>query len=104
MCSSRINAEMILKAFQTGADAVFIGGCHPGDCHYIDGNYRAKKRVDVLKRLLAHMGISERRLRLEWVSAAEGEKFSQTMRSLVDEITQLGPNPLHVKEGVTNER
>ncbi|HHN81808.1 MAG TPA: hydrogenase iron-sulfur subunit [Methanomicrobia archaeon] len=104
MCSSRINAEMILKAFQTGADAVFIGGCHPGNCHYVDGNYRTKKRIDVLKRLLSHMGIDERRLRLEWVSAAEGEKFSQTMQSLADEIEQMGPNPLHLTGGKTYER
>lgn len=94
MCSSRINAEMIIKAFQMGADAVFIGGCHPGDCHYVDGNYRTQKRVAVLQRLLGHMGIEPERLRLEWVSAAEGEKFSEVMSDLVTEITALGPSPL----------
>ncbi len=99
MCSSRINTEMIIKAFQTGADAVFIGGCHFGDCHYVDGNYRTKKRIDVLKRLLSHMGIEQERLRLEWVSAAEGEKFSKTMAEFTDTITSLGPSPLReIKE------
>ena len=94
MCSSRINAEMIIKAFQMGADAVFIGGCHPGDCHSVDGNYRTQKRVAVLQRLLGHMGIEPERLRLEWVSAAEGEKFSEVMNDLVTEISALGPSPL----------
>ncbi|MBN1786407.1 MAG: hydrogenase iron-sulfur subunit [Candidatus Methanofastidiosa archaeon] len=94
MCSSRINAEMIIKAFQTGADAVFIGGCHPGDCHYVDGNYRTKKRIDLLKRLIEHIGIEPERLRLEWISAAEGEEFAKTMKELRDDIKKLGPSPL----------
>jgi len=94
MCSSRINAEMIIKAFQSGADAVFIGGCHPGDCHYVDGNYRTKKRVDVLKRLIGYVGIDPKRLRLEWISAAEGEEFAETMRNFTEDVRKLGPSPL----------
>jgi len=94
MCSSRINAEMVIKAFQSGADAVFIGGCHPGDCHYVDGNYRTKKRIDVLKRLIGYVGIDPQRLRLEWISAAEGEEFANTMREFRDEVKKLGPSPL----------
>lgn len=94
MCSSRINAEMIIKAFQAGADAVFIGGCHPGDCHYVDGNYRTKKRIDVLKRLIGYVGIDPARLKLEWISAAEGEEFALTIKKFTDEVKKLGPNPL----------
>jgi len=94
MCSSRINAEMIIKAFQSGADAVFIGGCHPGDCHYVDGNFRTKKRVDVLKRLIGYVGIDPRRLKLEWISAAEGEEFASTIRKFTEEVREIGPNPL----------
>lgn len=94
MCSSRINAEMIVKAFQMGADGVFIGGCHPGDCHYVDGNYRTKKRIDVLTKLISYMGIEPERLRLEWVSASEGEIFSTVMADFENQIEKLGPNPL----------
>ena len=74
MCSGRLNPQFVLDAFRKGADGVLIGGCHPGDCHYVEGNYKALRRFRMLKRLLADMGIEEQRVRLEWISAAEGDK------------------------------
>ncbi len=97
MCSGRVDPEFILEAFERGADGVFIGGCHPGDCHYVNGNMRTRRRVEMLKKLLEQMGINPRRLRLEWVSATEGAKFARVMREFVDEIRQLGPSPLRRK-------
>ncbi|RLF38818.1 MAG: methyl-viologen-reducing hydrogenase subunit delta, partial [Thermoplasmata archaeon] len=73
MCSGRVDPEFVLDAFEKGADGVFIGGCHPGDCHYVSGNYRTRKRVIMMKKLLQEMGINPVRLRLEWVSATEGK-------------------------------
>lgn len=93
MCSGRVDAEFIIDAFEKGADGVFIGGCHPGDCHYVSGNYRARRRVKMMKKLLSQMGINEKRLRLEWVSATEGKKFADVLEEFVDEIKKLGPSP-----------
>ncbi|MCD6473652.1 MAG: hydrogenase iron-sulfur subunit [Thermoplasmata archaeon] len=91
LCSGRIDPEFILHAFRNGADGVFIGGCHPGDCHYIKGNYHARRRILLTKKLLKEMGINEKRLRLEWVSATEGRKFANVVSQFVEEIRQLGP-------------
>ena len=91
LCSGRIDPEFILHAFRNGADGVFIGGCHPGDCHYIKGNYHARRRILLTKKLLREMGINEKRLRLEWVSATEGRKFASVVSQFVEEIRQLGP-------------
>jgi len=91
LCSGRIDPEFILHAFRNGADGVFIGGCHPGDCHYIKGNYHARRRILLTKKLLKEMGINEKRLRLEWVSATEGRKFASVVSQFVEEIRQLGP-------------
>ncbi|KAA0002339.1 MAG: hydrogenase iron-sulfur subunit [Thermoplasmata archaeon] len=91
LCSGRIDPEFILHAFKNGADGVFIGGCHPGDCHYIKGNYHARRRILLTKKLLKEMGINEKRLRLEWVSATEGRKFASVVSQFVEEIRQLGP-------------
>jgi len=91
MCSGSVDPELILEAFREGADAVFIGGCHPGDCHYQSGNYKTLKRVMMLKRLLEQLGIKEERLRLEWISAAEGAKFAQVVREYTEQIRNLGP-------------
>ena len=91
LCSGRIDPEFILHAFRNGADGVFVGGCHPGDCHYIKGNYYARRRILLTKKLLKEMGINERRLRLEWVSATEGRKFATVVSQFVEEIRQLGP-------------
>lgn len=94
MCSGTIDPLYVMKAFQKGADGVFIGGCHIGDCHYQTGNHRAKKRVVIIKKILSYLGIDPRRVRLEWISAAEGQKFAQVMNDFVAEIKRLGPNPL----------
>jgi F420-non-reducing hydrogenase iron-sulfur subunit len=90
-CSGRVDPQHILWAFREGADGVLIGGCHPNDCHYQDGNYKTMRRVALLKPLLAQMGIEPERLRLEWISAAEGEKLVRVMTEFVDTVTKLGP-------------
>lgn len=91
MCSSRIDLQHILYAFKQGADAVFIGGCHPGDCHYVEGNYKTLRRTVLFKHMLEDLGISKDRLRLEWISAAEGRKFVEIMNKFTKQIQELGP-------------
>ena len=95
MCSGTIEPVYILEAFQKGADGVFIGGCHPGDCHYQAGNYKTMRKVILAKRLLSQLGISPNRLRLEWVSAAEGQRFAQVVTDFIEEVKELGPNSLN---------
>jgi F420-non-reducing hydrogenase iron-sulfur subunit len=90
-CSGRIDPQHVLWAFRNGADAVFIGGCHPGDCHYQNGNYKTMRRIPMIRRLMADMGIEAARLRLEWVSASEGDKFTKVIAQFVDEVRALGP-------------
>jgi len=92
MCSGRVDIQFILEALKKGVDGVFIGGCHPGDCHYEKGNYKALRRVLLLKRLLPQLGISPDRVRLEWVSAAEGNKFQEVVTDFTNQIRALGPN------------
>ena len=101
MCSSRVDPEHIIWAFRQGADGVLVGGCHPGDCHYQDGNYRTQARISLLKRLLDGFGIDRRRLRLEWISAAEGTKFAQVMDGFTEELRSLGPIELAAREMAT---
>lgn len=96
MCSARIDPEFILRAFSKGADGVVILGCHPADCHYIGGNYRARRRIALLRMVLEQYGFDPRRLRLEWVSASEGAKFQATITEFVNTIKELGPTPLVV--------
>lgn len=91
MCSGRVDPEFIMEAFRGGADGVMILGCHPGDCHYIEGNYNTLKRYNMLKPLLDQFNIEQDRLYLDWVSASEGEKFARVMGEMNDRITQLGP-------------
>lgn len=91
MCSGRVDPEFIMEAFQGGADGVMVLGCHPGDCHYIEGNYKTLKRYNMLKPLLDQFNIEQDRLYLDWVSASEGEKFARVMEEMNDRITQLGP-------------
>jgi len=91
MCTGRVDPTFILRAFQLGADGVLIGGCHPGDCHYQEGNFKAQRRVLLLKRVLRDFGVDERRLRLEWISAAEGEKFARVSNEFTEEVRGLGP-------------
>ena len=94
MCSGTIEPAYILEAFQKGADGVFIGGCHPGDCHYQAGNYKTMRKVILAKRLLSQLGMSPKRLRLEWVSAAEGQRFAQVVTDFIADIKRLGPADL----------
>ncbi len=89
MCSSRVDPEHILWAFKEGADGVFIGGCHPGDCHYQTGNYKTMRKILLLKKILKDFGIKEERLRLEWVSASEGKKFVEVMNHFTHRLKQL---------------
>lgn len=91
MCSGRVDSSFVMQAFSKGADGVIIFGCHPGDCHYQEGNYKAIRRYKMLKKLLQQFGIEEERLRLEWVSAAEGERFAKVIEETTNEIRKLGP-------------
>jgi F420-non-reducing hydrogenase iron-sulfur subunit len=91
MCSGRIDPQFVLDAFAKGADGVLIGGCHPGDCHYMEGNYKALRRVRLLKRMLRDMGIAEDRFRLEWISASEGEKVRTVVNDMTAKVRELGP-------------
>lgn len=91
MCSGRVDPAFVLKAFGLGADGVLIAGCHPGDCHYIDGNYKCMRRLPMTQRLIEAMGIDRRRLRLEWVSASEGGRFQQVISEFTEQVRALGP-------------
>jgi len=94
MCSGTIEPLYVVKALKEGADGVFIGGCHPGDCHYQNGNYKTQRRIVLLKRAISEIGLDPRRIRLEWVSAAEGQRFARIITEFTEEIKKLGPNPL----------
>jgi len=94
MCSTRISPQMVLRVLLEGADGVLIGGCHLGDCHYISGNYYTEKRFDIMIKMLQLVGLESERVRLEWISAAEGEKFSKVVTEFTTKIRDLGPNPV----------
>ena len=98
MCSARIDPEFILRAFAKGADGVMVLGCHPADCHYIGGNYRARRRIALIRLVLEQYGFDPKRLLLQWVSASEGEKFQTTVVNFVDVIKALGPTPVKSKK------
>jgi len=98
MCSGRVDPTFVLKAFKEGADGVLIAGCHPGDCHYQEGNYKCLRRYFLLKEVIKGFGINENRLRLEWVSASEGERFAEVVNKFTDQIRALGPSPLREKK------
>ena len=91
MCSGRLDPTFVVKAFKLGADGVIISGCHPGDCHYQEGNYKALRRVHLLKHLLKGFGIDPERLRLVWVSASEGECWAEICRDMTETIRSRGP-------------
>jgi len=91
MCSGRVDPTFVLKAFELGADGVLICGCHLGDCHYSEGNYKAARRMPLLQTMLEAFGIEPQRFRLEWVSASEGEKFASIVREMTAQIKELGP-------------
>ncbi|MFW6064430.1 MAG: hydrogenase iron-sulfur subunit [Candidatus Natronoplasma sp.] len=90
MCSSRVSPEHVFESFQEGADGVLIAGCHPGDCHYIDGNYKTMRKANLMKKMMKDFGLNPNRLRLEWVSSAEGGKFANLMKEMTEEIKELG--------------
>jgi F420-non-reducing hydrogenase iron-sulfur subunit len=92
MCSARVDPTFVIKALAEGADGVLICGCHPGDCHYVEGNYKAVRRFAALKRLLRAQGIEEDRVRLEWVSASEGARFAEIVNDMTEKTRKLGPS------------
>lgn len=91
MCSGRVDPAFIFKAFASGADGVLVSGCHPGDCHYIEGNYKTIARIPLVKKMLSQFGIEEDRLKLAFVSASEGEHWATTVNEFTERITELGP-------------
>lgn len=95
MCSGRVDPAFILDAFRRGADGVLICGCHPGDCHYIEGNYKCMRRMPMTQLLLQSFGIDKNRMRLEWVSASEGGRFQEVITEFTEQIRALGPLELH---------
>ena len=91
MCTGMVDPQYVIKAFLEGADGVLVSGCHPGDCHYINGNYKARRRVKLLREILPRFGIDERRLRLTWIGASDGIRFAETMHRLAAQLKSLGP-------------
>jgi len=91
MCSGRVNPMHVVAALQNGADGVLIGGCHPGECHYEQGNYLARRRITVLRKLLEYIGIDPRRVKMTWVSAAEGKKFADVVKKVTEDVREIGP-------------
>ncbi len=94
MCSGSVDPLYVLKALLEGADGVLVGGCHPGDCHYTNGNYKARRRITVLKSILRQIGLEDERVVLRWISASEGKRFADTVTEMVQKLKELGPNPL----------
>jgi F420-non-reducing hydrogenase iron-sulfur subunit len=93
MCSGMVHPNLVIDALTKGADAVLMCGCHPGDCHYQEGNLKAEKRAEAIRLMLADFGLEEERFRLEWVSTAEGARFAQVVRDLTEQVRKLGPSP-----------
>jgi len=93
MCSGMVHPNLVIDAFTSGADGVLMCGCHLGDCHYQEGNYKAEKRAEAIRLMLADFGIEEERFRLEWVSAAEGPRFAQVVREFTEQVQALGASP-----------
>jgi F420-non-reducing hydrogenase iron-sulfur subunit len=94
MCSGSVDPSYIIKALLSGADGVMIGGCHPGDCHYISGNYKARRRIVVMDSIFDTLGIEPKRLYLEWISASEGKKFAEKIGEFTETVRKLGPNTI----------
>lgn len=94
MCSGRVDPVIILEILTSGADGVIVTGCHPGDCHYVEGNLHEERKIKMLKKLLALTGLELGRLRLEWVSAAEGQRFAQIVTEFTEQVKKLGPSPV----------
>jgi len=94
MCSGSVDPVYVLRALLGGADGVIVGGCPPGDCHYVSGNYKARRRMAILKTILATLGLEDDRVWVRWISAAEGPKFAKTMNEITQAIKKMGPNPM----------
>ncbi len=93
MCSGAVDSVYILRALLEGADGVFIGGCHPGDCHYVSGNYKTRRRMVLFNAIMRSLGLDDGRVLLRWISAAEGKKFAETITTMTEELRQKGPSP-----------
>ena len=98
MCSGRVNPLMVVHAFREGADGVIIAGCHPGDCHYTQGNYFTRRRVALFRKFIEFFGINPERLVLSWVSASEGKRFADLMNEVTNKIRELGPLKNFIEE------
>lgn len=94
MCTGALDPIYVLRAFLEGADGILIAGCHPGDCHYLNGNYKARRRVALLKEILRELELEEDRVWLRWISASEGQRFADTVKEMVDYLKAKGPSPL----------
>jgi len=98
MCSGSVSPLYIFSAFRKGADGVLVSGCHPGDCHYIKGNYYARRRISLVKELLEFSGLEPERFQMSWVSAAEGRKYTEVISDFVDALKPLGPQQMLRRE------
>lgn len=96
MCSGMVHPNLVIDSLTKGADGVVICGCHPGDCHYLEGNLKAEKRAEAISLMLEDFGLEPERFRLEWVSASEGTRFAEVMREVVEQIRELGPSPYRI--------
>ncbi|MDO8577709.1 MAG: hydrogenase iron-sulfur subunit [Dehalococcoidales bacterium] len=99
-CSGRVNPLFIMRALRQGADGVLVSGCHPGDCHYLSGNYYARRKFTLLNSLLEHMGVEKGRVQFSWVSASESIKFAQLIKEVTECVKALGPRNKLVKAGL----
>jgi len=97
MCTGMVDPQYILKALLEGADGILVSGCHPGDCHYINGNYKARRRIKLLKAILPQFGFAPQRLRLTWIGASDGITFAETIKQMTEQIRALGPNEADLK-------
>jgi coenzyme F420-reducing hydrogenase delta subunit len=100
MCTGRMNPLFVIQALRQGADGVLISGCHPGECHYLKGNYLARRRFLLMRKLLEHIGINPLRLRMSWVSASEGKKFADVITTVTEDIKRIGPQQSFKREAV----
>lgn len=94
MCSGAVDPIFVMKALMEGVDGVLIGGCHPGDCHYLSGNFKARRRIIILKTIVESMGFEPQRINLRWISASEGKAFAGIISDMVKDLKKIGPNPL----------
>jgi F420-non-reducing hydrogenase iron-sulfur subunit len=94
MCTGSVDTSFVIRALLEGADGVIVGGCHTGDCHYVDGNYKARRRLHLVKRILETLSLEPDRFRFEWISASEGAKFVNVITEFTEDIKRIGPSPL----------